>query len=389
MRILYYTGKGGTGKSTISCITSIKAADLGYKTILVSSDPAHSLRDVLRVKVGREVTKVIDNLYAINIDPVKEAAENYSIIIDYIASVLKARGIDESLAYEIASLPGMTGVVTMLKLNAIAKEGYDVIVIDTVPSGEALRYLYVPTIIGRISRKIMKIAMPFVELGKVVEPLAGIPAPSKEVVKKEVELLEMFEGVKDLLLNRDVTSLRLVTNPDSFSIANARRAYMQASIYGLNTDLIVVNKVLPEEVRGSYFNEWLSEQQRYIEEAVNSFRPIPVKFLRLFKRELKGIDDLRKAADELFGDGNPTEVYHKGEAIKVEYRDKYLEVTYPAPFISKKEIEVERVGDELILRIYTDAGPVDLVIPLPAIAFKLSLKKAKLINGYLHLYFGE
>lgn len=388
MRIIYFTGKGGTGKSVISCITAIKLADLGHDTLLMSTDPAHSLKDVLGITVKREAAKVFDKFYAVNIDPVKEASQHYATILDYMASVLKARGLDEVLAYEIASMPGMTGTAAMLKLYNIAEESsYDSIVIDTVPSGEALKFLYLPSIIGKMSRRFMKIAYPLVELSKIAEPIIGIPSASRSLVKKEIEILDKLDGVKELLLNTDITSLRFVANPDAFSISNVRRSYIQASLYGVNTDLIVLNKVLPKNIKDAYFENWLFEQKKYIDDALNSFNPIPIKFLDLFPYELKGINKLRMAGDKLYDDEDPINIYYKGETVKINKFNGTLEIIYPAPFIAKKDIEIERMGDELILHIYTDAGYTDLVIPLPTLTIKLSLKSAKFKDGSLYLYF--
>lgn len=388
MRVLYITGKGGTGKSVIASATALHLAELGYETLLLSSDPAHSLRDALGVSISTEPTKVIDRLYAQNIDPVKEASEHYASILDYIASVLKARGLDEIIAYEIAAIPGMTGVATLLKLASIYEEGrYDVIVIDTTPSGEALKYLYLPTIVGKISRRLMKLAYPLVDITKVAEPVIGLPTPSKEIVKKELEIIDRMDIIRDILLNHDITSLRLVTNPDSFSVANTRRTYIQATLYGLNTDLIIINKILPAEESGPYFKNWVRDQEKYIKEVEAMFHPIPVRKLKLFDRELKGLDMLRMAAIELYKDDDPSKVYYKGRGIDVKAYDGRLEIIIPVSFISKSDLSVERIGDELIVRLKTDMGPVMLVIPLPVITFKMSLERAKFINNELHLFF--
>ncbi len=387
-RILYYTGKGGTGKSVIASLTAVKTADLGYKTLLISSDPAHSLRDTLQYFVDREIREIIPNLYAVNVDPLKEASEHYGIILDYIASVLRARGLDELIAYELAALPGMTGVATIIKLDKIVEEGdYDVVIIDTVPSGEALRFLYVPSIVSRISRRMMKVVSPLLDVGKVIEPIVGVPAPPKKGVEKGIELLDTMERIREYLLNHDVTSMRLVANPDSFSIGNIRRTYMQSSLYGLNTDLIVINKIYPKRVKDEYFSEWMETQGVLVEEARKSFYPIPIKLLRLFSYELKGIDKLRKAADELFGDEDPTQIYFKGKTIEIIKKDGEVEMIYPAPYISKSDIEIERIGDELIVHLKTDMGTTDLLIPLPMMTYKMSLKKAKLLNDGLHVFF--
>lgn len=387
-RILYITGKGGTGKSVIAAATAVMLADLGYKTLLVSSDPAHSLRDALGMPVSNTPTKIIDGLWAQNIDPIKEAAEHYSVIIDYVASLLRARGIDEILAYEIASMPGMTGMATMLKLESIYNSGdYDVVIVDTVPSGEALRYLYLPTIIGKISRRVMKLIYPLIDVGKLVEPIVGLPTPSKEMVKKEIEILEIIERVKDILLNQDITSLRLITNPDSFSVANTRRTYIQAALYGLNTDLIIINKILPIDIKDPYFSMWIKEQSKYIDEIKNTFYPIPIKKLKLYDRELRGIDMLRRAANDLYHDEDPSKIFYKGKKIQMKTYNNKLEIVFPVPFMSKSNLDIERIGDELIVNLKTDMGTIMLILPLPTITFKMNLERAKLINNELHLYF--
>jgi len=390
MRIIYYTGKGGTGKSVISAITAIKCANLGHETLLISSDPAHSLRDAFQKYIGNEPTKVIESLWAIHMDPVKEAAEHYGAILDYIAAILKAKGIDEVIAYEIASLPGMTGVATILKIDSFVKQDkYDIIIIDTVPSGEALKYLHVPSIVGKISRRLMRIVSPLLDVGKIVEPVVGIPTPPRELVDKEVEILERMERIRNYLLNHDVTSIRLIANPDSFSIGNIKRTFVQAAIYGLNTDLIILNKVLPDYVIDKYFDEWKKEQKTLINEVKRSFGKIPVKQLRLFDYELRGIDKLEKAAEELFGDEDPAKIYHKGRNIEVIRNNGQLEIVYPAPQVKRGQVEIERIGDELIMHLQTEIGKINLIMPLPTITYKMQLIKAKLKDGAIHVYFQE
>ncbi len=390
MRIIYVTGKGGTGKSIVASITALASSFKGYRTLIISSDPAHTLRDIFELEIRREYTKISENLYGLNIDPIKEASDHYGVIMDYIASVFKARGVDEILAYELAALPGMTGIATMLKLETIIEEGgFDVVVIDTVPSGEALRYLYVPSIFSRISRRVMKIVSPLVEVSRVIEPITGLPTPTKESVEKGIEIIERMEKIREYLLDHDVTSIRLVANPDSFTISNAKRTYIQSALYGLNTDLVILNKVFPEKGVGEYLRGWLENQNRLIEDIKRSFYPIPIKMLRLFEKELKGFNMLERGVKELFGDEDPTKVYYKGRTVEINRLDERLEVIYPAPYISREDIELERIGDEMIIHLSTDMGKVDLLLPLPMITYKMKIEKAKLINGKLHLIFVE
>lgn len=389
-RILFFTGKGGTGKSVVSSATSLLLAELGYETLIISSDPAHSLSDVFQVIVGRDLTRISGNLYALNIDPVKEAAEHYGVLMDYIASIFKSRGVEEIIAYELAAMPGMTGVATILKLDEIIQNySFDCIVVDMVPSGEALRFLYIPSLMGKISRRVLKIVSPIASVSKIFEPVVGVPAPSRESIDKGLEVVDRIDRIRQYILDHDMTSVRLVTNPDSFSVNNTRRTYIQAVLYGLNPDLIIVNKVLPKALIDTYLSEWVSAQARLIVEMEKTFYPLPIRKLKLFDRELKGTGLLMEAAREIYGDEDPSKVFYRDVGIEVRYGDGELEIIYPVRYIGKEDIEIERIGDELLITLYTGMGPSTLVVPLPAITYKMRLKRARLINNRLHLIFIE
>ena len=388
LRIIFYTGKGGTGKTVISCMTALKSAELGYETLLMSSDPAHTLRDALNTHIGSEETKVTKNLWAVHVNPMEEVAKHHSELMEYFASVLSSRGLDETLAYEIANLPGITGIAALLKLEGYKEnEKYDVIVMDSVPSGEALKLLFVPDILGRISKKLINILAPLTSLTAVAKPVIGMPTPTGKLVKKEIKVLEQMENLKQMLTNFDLTSVRLIANPDFFSLSNAKRTYMLVSLYGINVDLAVINKVFPELEKDSYFHGWVNSQKKYIEELYLNLSPLPIKILKLYESELMDIPKLRKAADELFKDEDPTQVYHKGKPMTVNRHDDGVEVVLSIPYVSREDIEIERTGDEMLVYLKTDIGRVGLIIPLPTITYLMSLKKAKLINGKLHLYF--
>ncbi len=389
-RIIFFTGKGGTGKSVISAATSLLLSELGYDTLIISSDPAHSLSDAFQVSVDRDITRIRDNLYALNVDPVKEAAQHYGVLMDYIASIFRSRGIDEIIAYELAAMPGMTGIATILKLDEIIeKHSFDCIVVDMVPSGEALRFLYIPALMGKISRRVLKLVSPIASMSKILEPVVGVPAPDRESIDKGLEIVDRIERIKNYILNHDVTSVRLVTNPDSFSINNTRRTYIQAVLYGLNPDLIVVNKVFPKVLKDTYLSEWVDAQAKLIVELEDTFYPLPIRRLKLFDRELKGIELLLEAAKEVYGDDDPASVFYKDVGIEVHHKDGELEIIFPVRYVGKEDLDIERIGDELLVTLYTDMGPTTLVIPLPAITYKMRLIRAKLINDRLHLIFME
>ncbi|MEM3638176.1 MAG: TRC40/GET3/ArsA family transport-energizing ATPase [Conexivisphaerales archaeon] len=390
MRVIAYTGKGGVGKSVISSATALRCSEMGLKTLLMSSDPAHTLSDVFGVQIGAKETKIAENLWAVHIDPVDEAMRNYSTIMEYVVELFKVKDIDETVAYELANMPGSTGAAALLKAEDYdSKSSYDVLIMDMVPSGEALRLLYLPYLIGRFSRRLMKMIAPAANLGRMLEPITGMPLPSRNVIDKQVELLDKMEDVRRLLTDYSKTSVRLVMNPDTFSIMNAKRTYMQSGIYGINTDLAIVNKIMPDEVKDSYLSKMKRAQEENTRRVEADFQPLPVKRLKLYREELKGIELLEQASKDLFGDEDPSKIYYMGKPLQVINKRDGIELVMSANLPAKENIEVERIGDELIMHLQMDFGRSEVLIPLPAITFKYKLKGAKLINNSLHIVFGE
>ena len=392
MRVIFYTGKGGSGKSVTSCATALKLSELGYETLVISSDPAHTISDAFETPVQYIPTEIgdRDKLWAIQVDPIREVRDKYGVIQEYIVELFKSKGLDEVLAYEIAALPNMTEFVSLLKVvEFVESDNYDVIVLDTVPSGEALKNIYLPTLLGSTAAKLIKLMAPLASIARVVEPIVGVPTPSKEVISEDIKLMEILGRLKNIIVDRKVTSLRLIANPDAFSIQNLRRTHLLANLYDINVDLGIINKIIPENVRDSYFSAWKDAQEKYLAEAEAAFHPLPIKKLRLFQSEVKGLKLLAELGDELFGDEDPADVYFEGKAIEVTGANHGLEVVVPLPRASEyKEVcEVERVGEDLSVVISTDIGEVRNFIPLPTIAHIMKLDRAKLLNGALHIYF--
>ena len=388
MRVIFYTGKGGSGKSVISCASALKIAEAGYETMVISSDPAHTISDAVETPVHHTPTKIVEKLWAIQVDPIREVREKYGVIQEYLVSIFKSKGLDEVLAYEIAALPNMTEFVSLLKVvEFVESNNYDVIVLDTVPSGDALKNIYLPTLLGSSAAKFIKWIAPFASIAKIVEPIVGVPTPSKEVINEDIKLMEILGRLKDIVIDRKVTSLRLIANPNAFSIENLRRTHLLSNLYDINVDLAIMNKVIPEGVSDSYFKEWKTEQDKYLVEAETAFHPLPLKKIRRFPTEVKGLKLLAELGNELFGDEDPSQVYFEGKAIRVIELEQGLEVVVPIAFASKDVCEVERMGEDLSVVISTDIGEVRNFIPLPAIAQMMTLEKAKLLNGELHIYF--
>lgn len=389
LRLIIYTGKGGTGKTVTSCATGLKLARMGHRTLVLSADPAHTLADAFMMpEVAYEPRQVAENLVAQQIDPVTEMGKQYNTILSYMASVFSAKGIDETLAYEIAMLPGMTQLFSLLKIEEVSKtDEFDAVVLDMPASGEAMRYLYFPKLVGSIGRKLTGLAGLFSGFAKVFQPLAKIPAPSRSVINSEMELIERLESLADIIKDNDATSLRLVANPDTFSIENAKRALMSASLYGINVDMAVVNKIMAGS-SDAYYDRWASFQHGKVEEAKANFYPLPVREVQLYATELRGMEMLARHGDSLFGEQDPAEVFYRGQPYTFEKEgDDAMRMTVKVPFSEKDDFAIERYGDSLTVSVKTAAGKIVNIVPLPMATAGMRLAKARLLDRQLLVLF--
>lgn len=388
MRLIIYTGKGGTGKTVTACATAIKLASRGYKTLVISADPAHSLGDALmKPEVGNEPVEIVPNLKAQQIDPVMEMGRKYNTILSYMASVFSAKGIDETLAYEIAMLPGMTQLFSLLKIEETRQtKAYDAVVLDMPASGEALRYLYFPKLVGSIGRKLTGIAGMFAGFGRIFQPVAKIPAPSRDVIQSEMDLLDRLDSLADIIKNNEETSIRLVANPDTFSIENAKRALMSASLYGINVDFAVVNKIMAGS-SDAYYDRWARFQHSKVEDAKANFYPLPVKEVQLYETELRGVEMLARHGDQIFGDDDPANVFYHGKPYQFRTEGTAIRMTVQVPFSEKDDFSIERYGDQLTVSVKTAAGQIVNIVPLPVATANMRLAKAKLDERMLDVLF--
>jgi len=388
VRLIIYTGKGGTGKTVTSCATAIKMAERGHRTVVISADPAHTLSDAFMMPdIGYDLKLVQQNLTALQIDPVTEMSRQYDTILSYMATIFSAKGIDETLAYEIAMLPGMTQLFSLLKIEEVERNrSFDVVVLDMPASGEALRYLYFPKLVGSIGRKLTGLAGLFSGFAKVFQPLAKIPAPSKDVIQSEMELLDRLEYLAGIIRDNDQTSVRLVANPDTFSIENAKRALMSASLYGINVDMAVINKIMAGST-DEYYAKWASFQKSKVEDAKANFYPLPVKEVQLYGTELRGVDMLRKHGEVLFGSDDPGRVFYRGKPYSFVREGTSINMTVQVPFTEKDDFSIERYGDQLTISVKTPAARIVNIVPLPIATAGMKLVRAKLLDHELNVLF--
>jgi arsenite-transporting ATPase len=389
MRIIIYTGKGGTGKTVTSCSTAIKLAEHNHKTLVISSDPAHTLGDAFMISnIGYEMQKILPNLEALQIDPVTEMKKQFDTILSYMASVFSARGIDETLAYEIAMLPGMTQLFSLLKIEELVKlKSFDAIVIDMPASGDALRYLYFPKLVGSIGRKLTGLAGMFGGVARMFQPLSQISMPSKGVLQSEVALIDRLQYLSEIIRNSNITSLRLVANPDTFSIENAKRALMSASLFGINVDLAVINKIMPHQSSDQYYANWAEFQQGKVEEAKANFYPLPLREVFLHDTELRGMEMLTKNGELLFGNEDPGKIYYQGKAFEFLTEGNSLQMKVKVPFTERDDFDLERYGDQLTIKVRSSVGYIVNIIPLPSATLGMKLVKAKLHGDELNVMF--
>ncbi len=388
MRLIIYTGKGGTGKTVISCSTAIKLAERGHKTLVISSDPAHTFSDAFMMpNIGHEMREVLENLEVLQLDPLIEMNKQFDTVLSYTASFFSAKGIDETLAYEVAMLPGMTQLFSLLKIEDLVKqESFDAIVVDMPASGEALRYLYFPKLVGSLGRKLTGLAGMF-GIARMFQPLSKVPSPSKGVIQSEANLIDRLQYLSEIIRNSDFTSIRLVANPDTFSIENAKRALMSASLFGINVDLAIINKIMPHRTTDQYFANWVEFQERKVKEAKANFYPLRVREIPLHSTELRGLEMLKKTGELIFGNEDPAKIFYRGKPFTFATEENSLRMTVKVPFTEKDDFDLERYGDQLTIKVKNPVGYLVNIVPLPSATIAMKLEKAKLDGDELSVLF--
>jgi arsenite-transporting ATPase len=386
MRVLLYTGKGGVGKTSVSAATALKCAELGYRTLVMSTDPAHSLADSFAMPIKSEPTPLTENLWGLEIDPFREIEENWATVKDYLSTLFASQGVDDIVAEELSILPGMDELFSLLKIRQFyEKEAYDVIVVDCAPTGATLRLLHFPDMIGWYMRRLFHVQRKVVgTIRRFTDEIFSVPLPGDEVYDTVERLYKRVGDMKAVLADPKITSIRLVLNPEKMVIEETRRAYTYLNLFGFVCDAVIANKVLPEEVTDEYFAEWKASQQRYLEEVEASFGALPIFKVRLYEREVVGIDALRQMANDIYGDRDPTERFADSKPMRIVKRGKDYWLELHLPFTEKGEIQLMRKGDELIIRV----GTIKRHLVLPHILAKQEPKGAKLENGILQVRFG-
>jgi arsenite-transporting ATPase len=388
MRILLFSGKGGVGKTSLAAATGLRLAELGHRTLVMSIDPAHSLADSFDLELELFHTHTSDplsirdglSIFELNIQ--KEVKRHWQQISSYVISVLRTTGISDVEAEELAILPGMEELSAMMYINQYRRENrYDVIVLDAAPTAESMRFISMPTTLDWY----MKHIFPFQRnLLKAVRPIANRVAPfelpTDSYFANIRDLFEKLEGVDELLEDPQLTSVRLVTNPEKMVLRETQRAFVYFSLHGLTVDTVIVNRVLPLEVKDTWFNEWHNSQEHVLRELEEYFAPVPVRRVPLFAHEVLGQERLRDLAKVLYAEGeDPSAVTQTEKPYTFVKRDGLYEVRLRLPFATKGEVGLFKKGDELVVEI----GTLRRHIGLPRSMAMLVPGRARLDNRIL------
>lgn len=384
-RIILYTGKGGVGKTTVAAATAIQSAKRGYKTLVVSTDTAHSLRDAFDKRLGAEPVKVMNNLHAQEIDVYYSVDKYWGKLTGYIQSLFSWMQVDDILAEEFSVFPGMEEVASFLWVyNHYQDNAYDVIIVDSAPTGETLKLLSLPDVarwwlvkVFPIERRVLKVVRPALKV------VSDIPLPDEDTYDAIEQLFNKLNSIHKVFSDPDITSIRLVLNLEKMVIKETQRAYTYLNLYGYPVDSLIVNRAVPEELDHPYFKEWKKFQRAYREEIHELFSPIPIHEARLAPYEVHGTDALTEFGETLFSGVNPVEVLFKGKPYEITKEGDTYSLVITLPFVTKEEVKLHQVGDELTIQIENQRRNIFL----PKFLARLNVDSAKLENGVLKVSF--
>ncbi len=351
MRIILFTGKGGVGKTTIAAATAMKIAKSGKKTLIISTDPAHSLADAINQKIGPEPSLISENLYGQELDVYYSMQKYWKNLRQLMQTIFRWQGVDKVLAEEMSAIPGMEeGSAFMWIEKYYSEKAYDVIVIDSAPTGETLTLLTLPQVTQWWVTKafpLQKLAIKV--LGKGVRKTTGIPLDKGY---EELQLLfDKLENIHKVFSNPEICSIRIVTNPEKMVINESKRAYTYLQLYGYTVDAVIVNRIMPMTEKSGFFKSYIRSQSKYIKEIEESFSPVPIFKAEHIGKEVFGLDLLDKIANQVYGAENPSQIFFKDKTMVVTEQDNGYQIKLKLSFIDTTSYKINKFGDELVIEI--------------------------------------
>lgn len=385
MRILLFTGKGGVGKTTVAAATAVRAAEAGLRTIVLSTDPAHSLADALDVPLGDQVSVVGDRLWGQQLNARVRFEEAWTDVRRYLVDILDWAGADAIEAEELAVVPGLDEVFALADIKEFATSGdYDVVVVDCAPTAETIRLLSLPDVLGWYMERIFETQRRLTKLARpIVQRMSGVPVAGDAVFGAIRRFYDRLDGVRDLLMDGDITSARLVVNPERLVVAEARRTFTYLSLFGYHVDAVVANRILPPELDHPWLAQWKASQSLHLDTITDAFAPIPMLTAELASEEVVGRDALSLFAKSLYGDVPVAARLSDAEPFRVEADGDILNLSVHLPFTERGEVQLGRTDDELVLTV----GPHRRTIVLPDSLVRRSVGGARFVDDNLVVEF--
>lgn len=385
-RTILYTGKGGVGKTSVATATALACAAAGLRTIVMSTDPAHSLSDSLDRPLGSEPVKVSENLFAQEIQATEEMERRWSAVQGWLTDLLEGRGLERITAEELTVPPGFDELFALLRIKEHHDSGeYDVIVVDCAPTGETLRLLSFPDVAQWWIEKVFPWEKRLISAARpVAKAFLDIPLPDKQVYDEVERLVSSLVEMNDILRDHEHTSLRLVMTPDRMVVSEAMRTFTYLNLYGYLTDAVIVNRLFPEETEGGYFASWRDKQQQQLVDVRDDFSPVPVLTAPYFDEEVIGDEMLGRLGGELFNaETRAEEVLFDTIIQDIVIEDNTARLTLALPFVEKGDVDLNKIGLEVVVRV----GDQKRTIILPSSMTGFRPSGAKVTDGQLRIDF--
>jgi arsenite-transporting ATPase len=387
MRVLLFTGKGGVGKTTVAAATAVRAARAGQRTLVMSTDPAHSLADSYDVEIGSHATPLAENLWAEQIDAQGRLESNWREIQDYFIQLMNWAGVDSIQAEELSVIPGLDEIFSLIDVKTHVEGGrYDLLVVDCAPTAETLRLLSLPEVMNWYIERIFPVQRRVVRgVRPIVTRMTSLPIAGDRFFAAVERLHRNLDAVHRILTDERSSTVRLVVNPEKMVIAEARRTYTYLGLFGYRVDAVVVNRIIPEDVTDPYFGKWKDIQSEHLRTVHESFEPVPILTARLFDREMVGLSLLDDMGREVYGDRPVTEVLFRDDPIRVRRRGGGYVMLMRLPFVSREDMDIHRRGEELYVRV----GTYKRNLVLPQTLQRLEVRGANFVGEHLEIAFGR
>jgi arsenite/tail-anchored protein-transporting ATPase len=370
-RTILYTGKGGVGKTSVAASTARRCAAAGLRTLVISTDPAHSLSESLSADLNGQPTQVSDRLWGQEVKAQEEMERHWAGVQEWLGELLVQRGVDRISAEELTVPPGMDELFSLLRIQAHNEsEQWDAIIVDCAPTGETLRLLSFPDVarwwidkVFPLEHQILSAARP------LARSLLDISLPGQAVFADVERLSHNLIAMNEILRDRERCTIRLVMNPDKMVIGEAMRTFTYLNLYGYLTDAVIVNRLFPASV-GDYFSTWRQVQEDHLELVNSAFAPVPVLCAPYFEQEVVGPGMLDRLADALFDGRDAGGVLHKAITQELDVDDSGARLRLALPFARKGDISLKKLGLELIVGV--DGQKRTIMLPPAMAAFQPS-----------------